>query len=139
MTAPAYLHLPPDAAPPPSPIPAPFKAVLVLEAPTTPAWRDRIAAWLVERGCLYAMAWGTDCEAWHDAIDEAFIAAHPDGLPGDDQLIMTTWHDDEPLEELARFAAHDATHPSGELAAPLVLHIAQAPREAELLAAMRAP
>ncbi|PVM92076.1 hypothetical protein DDF62_02675 [Caulobacter radicis] len=139
MTALAYLHLPPGAPPVALPVAAPFKAVLVLEASADPAWRARVSTWLVYGGCLYAMTWGTGCEAWHDAIDDAFIAAFPGDLPGDDQLIMTTWHDDESLDEVAWFAAHAAVHPLCDLAGALVLHIAQAPREAALLATFRAP
>lgn len=138
MSTLAYLHLPPGAPPPPLPVAAPFKAVLVLETPADPVWRARVSTWLVDGGCLYAMTWGAGCEAWHDAIDDAFIAAHPAGLPDDDQLIMTTWHDDESLDEVAEFAAHAAVHPSGDLADALVLHIADGPHEANLLAIFRA-
>ncbi|WP_199228310.1 MULTISPECIES: hypothetical protein [unclassified Caulobacter] len=135
MDAVAYLHLPPGAFPPPEPPPAPFKAVLVLEAPAETTWRAEVAAWLARSGCRYALAWGTDCEAWHDAIDDA---AFP-GDPPDDDFIMTTWHDDEPLEEVAWFAAHAAHHPSLDLPAILIVHIAAAPDEAWLRATFQAP
>ncbi|NGM49440.1 hypothetical protein G5B46_07470 [Caulobacter sp. 602-2] len=139
MSTLAYLHLPPGAPPATLPVAAPFKAVLVLETPADPVWRARVSTWLVDSGCLYAMTWGAGCEAWHDAIDDAFIAAHPAGLPDDDQLIMTTWHDDESLDEVADFAAHAAVHPSGDLADALVLHIADRPHEAAVLATFRTP
>ncbi|MEH0198483.1 hypothetical protein V7S57_13855 [Caulobacter sp. CCNWLY153] len=138
MTALAYLHLPPGAPPPALPVAAPFKTVLVLEAPADPAWRARVSTWLVDGGCLYAMTWGAGCEAWHDAIDDAFIATFPGDLPDDDQLIMTTWHDGETLDDVAWFAAHAAVHPLCDLARALVLHVAGTPREADLIATFRA-
>lgn len=133
MDAVAYLHLSPGAAPPPWTGPAPFKAVLVLDTPADAVWRTAIAAWLARSGCRYALAWGIDCEAWHDAIDDDAIAAFP-GEPRDDDLIMTTWHDDEPLEEVAHFTAHAAQHPSLDLPATLVVHVAAAPDEARMRA-----
>lgn len=144
MTAVAYLHLPPGSAPPPEPPQAPFKAVLVLEAAADPAWRAEITAWLVQAGCRYALAWGIDCEAWHDAVDDdaalVSIQTDPSGENlSDDDYVMTTWHADEPLEEVAWFAAHAAHHPSLDLPAILIVHIAAAPDEAWLRATFQAP
>lgn len=58
------------------------------------------AAKLMEHGLAYLVAWGRDCERVHDTFDEVSIAR--------DDFVMTTWHDDEPLDEAAYFALVDA-------------------------------
>lgn len=42
-----------------------------------------------------------DCELWHDIMDEFFV-----GPLGDqrDFFMITTWHNDEPLEDVVEFA-----------------------------------
>lgn len=44
---------------------------------------------------------GKDCELWHDIMDELFV-----GPFGDDRdfFMITTWHNDEALEEVIEFA-----------------------------------
>ena len=58
---------------------------------------------LLNLGCVYFCTWGPDCQRVHDIIDE--IAAYPEttfSMP-DDPVIMTSWHDDEPLAEAFYF------------------------------------
>jgi hypothetical protein len=67
---------------------------------------DEIAAFmgdLVRAGASYICIWGPDCERVHDIADEFETPGlrSPD-LP-EDSVIMTTWHDDEPLEEALWF------------------------------------
>lgn len=50
---------------------------------------------LIEAGCVYFCCWGPSCERVHDIIDESD--------PYTDGVIMTTWHDSEPLEEALWF------------------------------------
>lgn len=111
-----------------------FKAVIVIDAEVDPTWRDDVGRWLVESGCLYALAWGDSCVAWHDSVDAANIAAFEgDDIP-DDAFVMTTWHDDEALAETFWFAGHSACHPTVELLATIIVHIAEVEREEALLA-----
>lgn len=56
----------------------------------------------MHRGLVYFCAWGNRCEAVHDAVDRANIEYHH-GVITPDNIIMTTWHQDEPLEEASWF------------------------------------
>ena len=58
---------------------------------------------LVAQGCRYAVCCGHRCSTWDDSIDYAFLHTDPDLNPPDDRFVMTTWHDDEPLAEVAWF------------------------------------
>ena len=58
---------------------------------------------LVKRGCRYAVCAGSDCSSWDDSIDMAYLATDPGYAPPDDRFVMTTWHDDEPLGDVAEF------------------------------------
>ena len=61
----------------------------------------------LKSGMVYFCSWGPDCERFHDIVDELvvadelgegmFVALDPD------DVIMTTWHDDESLEEALDF------------------------------------
>jgi len=60
---------------------------------------------LLTAGARYVCCWGPDCSRVHDACD---FAAMELGLNRGDAVIMTTWHDREPLEEAIWFAANAA-------------------------------
>ena len=110
---------------------SPFKAVVVVEAPVVDTWQAAASRWLAESGCLYMMAWGHDCESWDTSVDEANLRQFAYGDIPEDDLIMTTWHDDEPLEEVVWFAKVAAHHPSIEISNLLFLHIGATDRQAE--------
>jgi hypothetical protein len=57
---------------------------------------------LVDRGLAYFCAWGSRCSEVHDAIDLCAVNKEQANGPADYQL-MTTWHDDEPLDEALWF------------------------------------
>jgi len=67
---------------------------------------EQFAAKLLRQGCVFACAWGRDCEKVHDAIDYAAIEA--DALAGSDDVVLTTWHTDESLDETLYFAVFSA-------------------------------
>ena len=107
----------------------PFKAVVVGDAASSADWRSVASRWLVESGCLYMMAWGRDAEDWHDAVDWANIQLYPDETP-DDQLVMTTSNDDQPLKEVFWFAHVCASHPDADFEHALIIHVsAESARE----------
>ena len=54
------------------------------------------------------MAWGMDCSAWDFSVDEASLGGQ---IPNGD-FVITTWHDNEPVEEAFWFAQFCAVHPS---------------------------
>lgn len=60
-----------------------------------------VADWLISSGCLYAVCAGKDCETWHDTIDE--ISVIKDVEDAKTELIMTTWHENESIEEVVWF------------------------------------
>lgn len=60
---------------------------------------------LLAAGARYVCAWGPDCSRIHDLFDQAALRL---GLNRDAAVVMTTWHDKEPLEEAVWFAANAA-------------------------------
>ena len=131
-----YLHLTPDSDFPTLEELSPFKAILIIEADVAEMTMWETSRALVAAGCLYVSAWGNQCEAWHDAIDDAFLEAtnYEDVAP--EQTVTTTWHEDEELGEVFWFAKHRSVHPA-EIRTTMILHIAYAPRRVVLEAAWR--
>ena len=132
-----YVHLPAGQSPPPLEGHRPFKAALVIEQPVTDEWQSLVSEWLVRSGCLYMMAWGRDCSSWDDSVDYANLLAFDFGEAPNDAFVMTTWHEDEPLTEALRFAAHSAVHPTVALDRTIIIHISAEERRAELLEAFQ--
>lgn len=133
---PGYLHLLPGQTPPHR-LPQPFRAIIVAERAVNQAWRIQVAEWLVECGCLYVVAWGTDCESWHDSVDWAILEVFDYGEIPDERFVMTTWHEEEPLSEAFWFAGHCALHPDIELGETIIVHVAETARGPEILQAYR--
>lgn len=63
--------------------------------------RHPLAEALVATGCRYVCCGGVGGSAWDDAIDSAHLETDPDFDPPEATHVMTTWHDDEPMEEVA--------------------------------------
>lgn len=61
---------------------------------------------LLARGLACLCAWGPDCERIHDLFDAA--AKDTNSLLSGDDVIMTTWHARESLEEALWFFVHPA-------------------------------
>ena len=65
-----------------------------------------LATMLHNRGLAYLCAFGPDCERVHDIFDEVELelkSARPS-----DSVIMTTWHDDESLEDALWFFVNNS-------------------------------
>ena len=85
-----------------------FAALLLVTAPdVTPQEQSELAQALVAQGCRYAVCAGTGSSSWDDAVDEAAVVAELQGAPNYG-FVMTTWHDDEPLEDVASFFLEQA-------------------------------
>ncbi|MEP6889345.1 MAG: hypothetical protein ABI955_01455 [Nitrospirota bacterium] len=69
-----------------------------------------IADWALAQGAVYLCDWGPDCERVRDIIDEVIVNRNPGET--DEDVIMTTWHDDEALNEALWFAVNSA-YPAG--------------------------
>ncbi|MBK8276034.1 MAG: hypothetical protein IPK92_09340 [Nitrospira sp.] len=65
-----------------------------------------LVKWVMDQRAVYVCVWGPGCERVHDVIDEAIATL--DRTESDETVIMTTWHDDESLEEALWFALNNA-------------------------------
>ena len=79
---------------------------------------DFAVAALVQ-GMVYSCSWGSGCERFHDIVDE--VAVEDDltqrkfSGPNPGDVIMTTWHANDPLEEALYFLATLAVPTDGFL------------------------
>lgn len=133
MTSPVYVNLKPGEVLPELRNSDPFKAVLVIEADAPATWRAATAEWLVRSGCRYMSAWGQNSKAWHDCVDDANLHAFDYAEIPDDDFVMTTWHAQEPLEDVFWFLGQSAAHPTLSLEETYIIHVALNERSAELL------
>lgn len=129
---PIYIHLKPEHDPPVLTSMA-SKCVVVIEDEVSAAWRNTLSTWIVDCGCLYMMAWGKDSSAWDDSVDWASLEKFDFEDGPLESFVMTTWHENESLDEVFRFSKTHAEHPTVELMQAVILHIAAASREEELL------
>jgi hypothetical protein len=53
----------------------------------------------------------------------------------DEEFVMTTWHTEEPLDEVFWFAKNNADHPTVNLERSLLVHVSPKPHATELLRA----
>lgn len=69
-------------------------------------WRNKCSDWIVKsEQCYWALAWGHECSIWDDALDYSYLEFCNYDLPDDDDYtLMTTWHEDQTLEEVIEFA-----------------------------------
>ena len=96
----SIVMLPDDADSLISPFEDDYAILLVITSPlVSVGQRDRITSDIISSRCQYALTFGHDCEVWHDLIDEICVG---DGAPKD-RFLMTTWHDDEPIEDVIDF------------------------------------
>lgn len=85
-------------------------------------WQWDVSRWLVASGCRYMLAWDKECSAWDDAVDEADLERFDYGDIPDEEVVMTTRHEDDDLEEVFWFAKNRARHPAIDLNETLLIH-----------------
>ena len=129
-----YLQLQPESSLPDISTINPFRAVVIVEDQATPDWQYRVCQWLVKSGSMYVMAWGNGCEAWHDSIDLAHLEDSKYEQIPEEKLVITTWHENEPLKDVFWFSKNLAFHPAVEISDTLILHISNQDRSLEYLA-----
>ncbi len=112
----------------------PRRVVVLVEQRVCSDWQDQVSDWIVESGCLFMMAWGLDCSSWDDSVDHANLRQFDYGEVPEDRFVMTTWHSDEPINEVFFFCLMCASHPTIDLALVTILHIAADERRDEILA-----
>jgi len=117
-----YLHLAPEA-----PLPEigwfATHIVVIADVAVSPEWQWAVSKRMLQAGCLYMMAWGCNCSAWDDSVDYAYIDLFLPGETPDEKLVVTTWHDDEPLAEVFSYAKYAAQHDAVDTQRTLLLHI----------------
>jgi hypothetical protein len=129
---PTYLQLPPGSALPVLDHLAPFIAIVLSEEESAELWQAEVSRWLVASGCHYMLAWGRDCEAWHDMVEDAALEAFDYEDVPEEHTVVTTWHEDEEREEVFWFARHRAAHPSHSFKATVILDISSTSRKDEI-------
>jgi hypothetical protein len=127
-----YLQLPPGGELPALDHLSPFLAIVLAEEEVTELWQAEASRWLVASGCRYLLAWGKDCEAWHDMVEDAALEAFDYEDAPDEHKVIATWHEDEDREEVFWFAKHRAAHPSLTFKATVILDIASAGRKDQI-------
>lgn len=111
---------------------APFAAVVMIDTKVSDDWRNTVSEWLVEKGCLYMMAHGDDCSLWNDSLDWAILTAYKFGGIPEDKFVMTSWHEDQNLEEVFFFAINSLPfYPL--IKHTVILDVADTSRDEELL------
>jgi hypothetical protein len=101
--------------------------------------RHALALALLEAGCRYFVCGGENCAAWHDDVDTEFVQQHldePDDVR-DAAHVMTTWHEDESVDDVAFYFVSRSNLHEHEFTRFLVLHVGHGPTRAELDAAVR--
>jgi hypothetical protein len=131
--SPRYLQLIPEGAVPDISALKPFLAVLVIEVPVSHQWQDLVSRWLVRSGCIYMMAWGLNCSEWDDSVDFANIEQFNYGEIPEDELVMTTWYEDDKLTDVFWQAKNSAEHACVEFSNTMILHISMENKEQEYL------
>jgi hypothetical protein len=60
---------------------------------------------IVAQGCGSAVCAGFQCSTWDDSIDMVSVMAEAEGRPRPSVVdhVMTSWHEDEPIEDVADF------------------------------------
>ena len=107
----------------------PFRCIVVIEHKVSEERQYEISGWLVVGGCLYMMAWGKDCSSWDSSVDDANLEAFDFNYIPEEKFVMTTWHDNEPLEEVFWFSKHCAFHPEVDLQEFVLVHISSVDKE----------
>ena len=113
---------------------SPRRVLVLIDQDVESLWQDKVSRWIVESGCLYMMAWGRDCITWDDSVDYANLERFRGRELPDDQFVMTTWHENDPLHEVFFFARVCAFHPTVPMPLLTILDIREEPRKAAILA-----
>lgn len=81
-----------------------FALLLVLgEEEITADEQEVLSMNFVRQGCRYAVCTGVGCSSWDDSIDMVGVMDEIEGRR--EAFVMTTWHEKQPLEEVAEFFA----------------------------------
>ena len=111
---------------------APFRAIVVIDEVVSTEWQSSVSEWLVKSGCLYMMAWGIKCSSWDDSVDYANLSEFNYKEIPENKLVITTWHENEPLKEVFWFSKNNANHRVIKIENTLIIHISKNNNESKL-------
>jgi hypothetical protein len=132
-----YLHLEPGSTLPDI-TNEPTRVVVIVEAEVSPEWQRLVSDWIVRSGGLYMMAWGIESSSWDDSVDWANMDKYGEEPIPEVGFVVTTWHDDEPLEEVFWFSKNVARHTIVDLQRTMLLHISTRENRDHLIKAYEA-
>lgn len=130
-----YVHLKPNDSLPEITGWNPFRAAVLIESEVSEQWQAVVSEWLVNSGCLYMVAWGIRCSSWDDSVDFAALKRFDYGDIPEAEFVMTTWHEGDPLSDVLFYLKNNAIHSVTDTRFTVIVHIASAAREQEMLAA----
>ena len=91
-----------------------YPCLIFANQPTSIEFKSDVAERLIDTGCMYMVCGGLECELWHDIIDEVIVELKIDGNLDQSSLIMTTWHTEATMEDLAFFFTYVTHNPNIE-------------------------
>ena len=77
--------------------------ICIVDESVKEAERAKVSTEIVAAKCRDAVCWGYECSAWDTAIDWAYLETDKNFNLPDETFVMTTWHDDEPVEDAIDF------------------------------------
>jgi hypothetical protein len=80
-------------------------------------------------------AWGIECSSWDDSVDYANLEEFSYGDIPEDRFVMTSWHENDTLDEVIDFVKQSPIHPAIALTEALILDISEVDHDAEVVAA----
>lgn len=92
-----------------------FVAANITDVSTQTVSHFALAA--LNQGMVYFCSWGPDCERFHDIVDEVLVeddvGEQKFAGPNTSDVIMTTWHAKDSLEDAIDFFATSAVATAG--------------------------
>lgn len=81
-----------------------FAILMINTDQVYPSWRNQFCEKIVSsKQCIQVMVLGHECSIWDDVLDETYVDFYNNELPID-TCFMTTWHENETLDEVIEFA-----------------------------------
>jgi len=77
--------------------------LVVNDTGITPDEQIALSTLIVRQCCRYAVCAGHECSTWDDSIDLASVSIVLSNEPSDDLLVMTTWHENQPIEDVVEW------------------------------------
>jgi hypothetical protein len=75
---------------------------------------------------------GNNCSSWDDSVDYANLELFNHNPIPPESFVLTTWHENESLEEAMFFIKHAVTHEVHKLENVILLHISPKNESAEI-------